>query len=288
MLKKFLKKIFPGVSWQHPVINAVFRLIDPFDYLWRVFAGLTELPKYSIRVRSNGVNGQFGGRNFRQFGHLVSDLLTKHANLGPSSRVLEIGCGCGRNAIALAPAIKTGQYFGVDIEPLSLLACTDNKFFADKNFSFQILNIQNDEYNKDGAHSASQFKFDFQDNSFDVIFLISVFTHMTTKDVKNYIAEISRMLKPGGTCMFSSILVDHGTTYRSISFPFKSEDHYFYDQNMPEICIGYKLDFFISEFSSHHMKLVEAPLWGSWRNSPSVESRTGFSQDIVFFRKSTH
>ena len=46
------------------------------------------------------------------------------------------------------------------------------------------------------------------DNSFDLVFLTSVFTHMFAGDVENYLSEISRVLKPGGKCLITWFLLD--------------------------------------------------------------------------------
>jgi hypothetical protein len=35
-----LKKIFPGISWQNPVIRLGLAILDPFDYLFRAARGL--------------------------------------------------------------------------------------------------------------------------------------------------------------------------------------------------------------------------------------------------------
>lgn len=45
---------------------------------------------------------------------------------------------------------------------------------------------------------SSEVVFPFEDQSFDFIFLTSVFTHMLERDVERYYAEIERILKPNG------------------------------------------------------------------------------------------
>ena len=95
-LLRVARRHFKGVSWQHPVVSRVLLSLDPVDYLVRLPRGLAYLPKYSIRVRSNGVTGQFGGGRFARFGALIASYLQRYAGVTPSSRVLEIGCGCGR------------------------------------------------------------------------------------------------------------------------------------------------------------------------------------------------
>lgn len=285
MPTKVLKKIFPGVSWRNPLLNFVFHILNPIDFLVRSAHGLTELPPYSIRVRSNGVTKQFGGQNFFNFGKLLAELLKKYASLNNSAKVLEIGCGCGRTAYALTKSLDDGNYVGVDIDKTSLRWCQEQRLFASKRFTFNHLDVQNNEYNPEGQLRADKYRFPYGDNEFDVIFLVSVFTHMPTDDVKNYIREISRMLKPEGTCMVTTFLMDKGRETGRLSFPYKAQDHYYYNPSLPEIAVGYYLDFYLQQFASSNMQLVGEPLWGGWRTSSDTASASGFSQDIVFFSK---
>lgn len=285
MLKKIVKMIMPGVSWQNPVLNLVFKAIDPIDYIIRLASGLSDLPPYSIRVRSNGVTKQFGGWNFNKFGILLAEHLKTYAFLNSQSRVLEIGCGCGRTAFALSGILEDGNFTGMDIEKKSLQTCRKTPLFIEKKFNFGWLDVYNNEYNPIGVHHADSYKFPYERNTFDVIFLVSVFTHMLTDDVKNYTSEISRMLKPGGVCMITTFLMDKGRQNKGISFPYNVMDHYFYNQTMPEVAVGYYLEFYKVLFASCGLVQVHDTLWGSWRDTREVESLSGFSQDIIFFAK---
>ena len=284
-MRKQLKKLFPGVSWQNPLVNTIFKLIDPVDYALRMTRGLGHLPRYSIRVRSNGINKQFGGRNFHAFGEQLSDYLRTYAGLNEKSRVLEIGCGCGRTAFALAEVLEDGQFVGMDIEAASLASCSRTAVFRSKRFRFDLLDVQNDEYNPHGKFPAHEYVFPYESGEFDVIFLVSVFTHMLTDDVKNYIGEISRMLKPGGVCMVTTFLMDEGRESNGLSFPLNEQEHYFYNPDMPEVAVGYFLDFYESNFAQHGLTLKYAPKLGSWRNDPAIGTTSGFAQDALFFEK---
>ena len=293
MLKKIAKTIFPGVSWKNPIVNFAFKvLFDPIDYIARSVKGLSYLPPYSIRVRSTGVSKECRATNFYKDGVKFSNLLKDNASLKSESKVLEIGCGCGRTAFALSSILDDGNFYGVDIEKTSLESCKERSVFIKKNFHFEHLDIQNDEYNPEGKNRADNYKFQYDDDFFNVVFMISVFTHMLTDDVKHYIAEISRILEPDGYCMFTTFLMDHGRSSHTndLSFPYKDSNHYYHNQSLPEIAVGYDLDFFVKEFASVGMKLDGDPLLGSWRKNPDIPSATGFGpdefgQDVLFFRK---
>ena len=284
-MKRILKRVFPGVAWRSTTLNLIFKAIDPFDYLVRQVLGLSALPIYSVRVRSNGVTQQFGGRRFAALGHLLADLLVTHAALGRQSQVLEIGCGCGRTAYALAEKLDYLDFTGMDIEKTSLQSCQNSTVLARNGFHFDYLDVQNDEYNPEGKSEASTYIFPYDANSRDVIFLVSVFTHMLTVDVENYIAEISRMLRPGGVCMVTVFLMDEGRETDNMSFPLKSGEHYYYNEAMPEVAVGYDLVFLNEQFLKNGLTPKRAPLWGRWRSNPGDDSAQGFSQDILFFEK---
>jgi len=284
LIKRILKKVFHGVSWQHPFLNVIFKVVDPIDWLVRKANRREHQPAYSIRVRSNGTHQQFGGRRFDLHGKLIRSLLINHAGLLPDSTILEIGCGCGRNAIALSEYIDNGRYIGVDIERISFEACTSMTLLKRKNFSFELMSIFNSEYNPKGEFSASKYKFPYKDDIFDVIFLISVFTHMRPAEVENYLAEITRILKPGGACLMSFFLMDEGNEGSQISFPYKEDNFYYVDKKMPEIAVGYDLNYICHLAEKKGLGVNPKVLWGTWRGVAPITSDK-FSQDIIIFRK---
>lgn len=285
VLKRIARRLLPGVSWQNPVVELALKAVDPLDFAVRCAQGLGHLPAYAIRVRSNGVTRQFGGRRFAQYGRLLANLLVNHASLRRSASVLEIGCGCGRTALALSSELDDCRYVGMDIERLSLDACRKSRILQGKHFRFDYLDVRNEIYNPEGKCSAKVYRFPYDDNEFDVVFLVSVFTHMLTDDVRNYLEEIGRMLKPGCVCMISTFLMDRGKEGSGLRFPYVSQDHHFGNHEMPEAAIGYCLEFYVEQCRSHGMRQLGDPLWGSWRNDASVESSSGFPQDILFFVK---
>ena len=90
------------------------------DYIGRLVNQRTYLPTFSIRVRSTGFKNDFGAARFQAGGRRFTNLLRTYAKLTPDSRVLEIGCACGRAAFGLAEVLKDGNDTGMDIERVSL------------------------------------------------------------------------------------------------------------------------------------------------------------------------
>jgi SAM-dependent methyltransferase len=69
------------------------------------------------------------------------------------------------------------------------------------NFRFQVTNIYNPCQNGKGRQKAHEYRFPYEDESFDAVFLASVSTYFVPKEMTHYVSEISRVLKKGGRCV---------------------------------------------------------------------------------------
>ncbi|MBX9772352.1 MAG: class I SAM-dependent methyltransferase [Candidatus Obscuribacterales bacterium] len=128
--------------------------------------------------------------------------------LQPSSRVLDIGSGSGRVAVRLTRFLnKDGSYNGLDIREDAINWCKNRISSKFPNFQFQKIKVFNRYYVSDSDVLACDYKFPFEDNSFDLIVLGSVFTHMVPEDMRNYMMEISRVLKPNGKALITYFLL---------------------------------------------------------------------------------
>jgi SAM-dependent methyltransferase len=130
--------------------------------------------------------------------------LLQEWGLDNNSSLLDIGSGYGRLAFGLMECGFRGEYHGVDILPAHVKWCQDNI----PNFNFQLLDVKNDRYNPSNSQDAATFVFPFADETFSHVCLFSVFTHVGSEVVENYINEIRRMLKPGGRCIFTVFLTE--------------------------------------------------------------------------------
>jgi|SRR5262245_3863516 len=272
-----------GVSWKHPLVDLAAHALDPVDSLVRAVRGARHLPRYSVRIRSNGLRRQFGGGRFLREGRAIRGLLVELAGLTPASEVLEIGCGCGRTAHALAGWLEPGRYTGVDVERVSLAAC--QRSVSLRGFRFAHMDVANREYNPGGEIPAARYRFPWPDSSFDVVFLVSVFTHMLADDVTRYVEEICRLLRPGGRCLLSAFLLDHGRDGKTLSFPREVGPARIERAELPELAVAYPAAFFLEAFRQREAEPRGAPRIGTWRAGPPPPD-IAFGQDVLVFERS--
>ena len=145
---------------------------------------------------------------FAKGGEKYKKILIEYGDLQPDQQILEIGSGEGRAAIPLRAYLsEDGGYWGLDIRKESIDWCTEQITAKYPNFHFQHWDIINEHYNPNGVINPEAFSFPFDEVYFDLVFLMSVFTHMGPGAVRNYLGEISRVLKPGGKCLFTIFLL---------------------------------------------------------------------------------
>jgi len=280
-----MRRLIKGVLWKHPLIRFVLVSLDPLDAIVRHLRGLGHLPRMSVRVRSTGIRNEFGGKQYAETGQFFYTILKDHAGLTNQSQTLEIGCGSGRAALALAGFLDDGRYTGMDIEPVSLKACRKNTTLKRKKFRFDLIDIFSEEYNPEGKIQADQYRFPYADRSFDVIFMTSVFTHMLPDAVGQYITEIGRLLKPGARCLFTTFVMDTGTEGYGISFPYQFQDYCLFQKDFPEKAVGYYLHYFDEHFKRAGCRRAGGPFLGPWRDVPVniTYPKTDFAQDILVY-----
>jgi len=173
--------------------------VDTIDMVVSGRDGLTP-PKRMIFV---------GDGEFKKVGEVFLQYFIQFGELKPNERVLDVGCGIGRMAVPLTTYLEErANYEGFDIVADGINWCRNNISSKFPNFHFQLADVFNKNYNPNGQHKASEYKFPYENESFDFIFLTSVFTHILPQDLKNYFSEISRVLKRNGRCLITFFLLN--------------------------------------------------------------------------------
>ncbi len=206
------------------------------------------------------------------------------ASLHPDARVLDVGCGMGRMAIPLTEYLSPkGSYDGFDVIPEVIKSCQENIGAEHPNFRFTLVNARNRFYNIGDAMPASKVKFPYESESFDFVFLRSVFTHLLPREMRNYFDEIARVLRPGGKCLITFFLANSESLElmqsRKGIFNFKHErDGYrVIDPTLEERNVAYDEKLVQALYEGHGLEILEPIRYGSWCGRPD---RWNF-QDII-------
>lgn len=132
-----------------------------------------------------------------QSAQLIRDLLTRHGiDLDALERVLDFGCGAGRilrhwHNAGNVNRLQGPQLFGSELNPELARWCQANLPFA---------HVQCNQL---------QQALPYPDDFFDLVYAVSVFTHLSQSSQEFWLAELTRLLRPGGHLVFTT----HGDYY---------------------------------------------------------------------------
>lgn len=213
----------------------------------------------------------FVGGGFKEVGEEFLKHFIELAALKPHEKVLDVGCGVGRMAVPLTTYLnESGHYEGFDIFTDGINWCSKNISTKYPNFHFQLADIYNKQYNPQGNLKASEYKFPFENESFDFVFLVSVFTHILPEDMENYLCEIARVLKKGKRCFATFFLINKESSYlisakkSTINFAHELGKYCVNNQRTPEAAVGYKEEFVLGIYEKYNLKIMHPVYYGSW------------------------
>jgi ubiquinone/menaquinone biosynthesis C-methylase UbiE len=149
---------------------------------------------------------------FLTSGRDTLDLAVRLTGLEPTHRLLDLGCGCGRVALAAMQFLgERGSYAGLDVDAGCIDWCVKNIEARDGRFAFTCLDVRSDAYNPLGALSADQAILPYADGSFDRALVSSVFTHLPEGGIAQYLAELQRVVVSDGFVLVSLLLMNDAT-----------------------------------------------------------------------------
>ena len=240
----------------------IWKIIDSVDSLFgRGRTGL--IPPRSIT--------HFTAKEWKNYGENFRNHFIKFGEINPKSKILDVGCGIGSAAIGLTGYLsKSGEYCGFEIDKMQVDWCKSNISTKFCNFHFQHADVKNYNYNPAGKYESKNYIFPYEDNHFDFVYLLSVFTHMYTPDMENYFKEISRVLKPGGKSFITYFLLNEESE-KLIEIG-KSSQNLIHDidgcitSNLdnPEEANGFKEKHIIKLHEDNGLTISEPINYGSW------------------------
>jgi len=242
-----------------------------------------------------------GGKvSYAEWAHVVGifqTLLFMHLEEKQNNRILDVGCGTGLLAIASEQFLgPQGQYLGLDVSRRDIDFCAGH--YPKPLFDFAHLDVANPHYAP--TQQGAPLAWSVEDNSFDMVTALSVWTHFSETDARYYWREVSRVLKPGGRALITCFLLDEdyqsSLAYRSDEpgrFHTLAQSRWIFDQpcygsemwfsprwvDVPEQAIGISKRGLKSLLEESDLALVKN-YSGNWKELPGV-----YFQDVLVLEK---
>ncbi len=278
--KKLLQKSPPVFRFAKKTNQAVYNIYESLLNDVDLILPHGEVPPRKFRLHT-------GPAEFTAVGKAWVQQFVAYGELKPQEKVLDVGCGVGRVAAALTSYLDSaGSYEGFDMYAKGVAWCHRHITPKFPNFHFQLTDIYNGLYNKRGKFRANEYKFPYDDRSFDFVFLMSVFTHMVPQDMEHYFSEIARVLKKTGRCFITFFLLNDesralieakASTY---NFEHKCDGYQTIDKAEPETAVAYEEKDIRTLYEKTGFDIVTPIHYGSWCG----RKETMF-QDFVVARK---
>ena len=150
---------------------------------------LPAVPPFEFQRRFNVAtdsvsNLAIGHQAYRAIVDALRDL---ERPLGSESRILDFGCGWGRVARFFLHDVRGENLFGIDIYPPAIESCRQS--FTSGTFRV------NDRRPPSG----------FEADAFDLVYAVSVFSHLPEPLHLCWLEEIARVLRPGGVLVATTL-----------------------------------------------------------------------------------
>lgn len=158
------------------------------------------LPPAPLRLKVDGRSAdpeeflRWSERGWRRIRRVLGDAGVDIERLGP---VLDFGCGCGRHARNWQ-GFEGVTLYGCDVNPELVGWC-------DEHLGFMTAEV-----------NPLEPPTRYEDDQFQLIYAFSVFTHLTEPLQRAWMAELRRILRPGGWLLFTT-LGEHHTDRLSAS-----------------------------------------------------------------------
>ena len=210
------------------------------------------------------VTGHYAVKPYYESGALDAEAITqtvsKHgADINNFSAILDFGCGVSRTLRNFHNFSQT-EICGTDYNPTLIDWCKNNLNFA----KFTVNKLVG--------------KLNFPENKFDLIYLISVFTHLPEDAQKFWLEEFKRILKPGGLLYISV----QGTTRVNRLNPDEQKDYEagkmiarYQRYQGSNVCGAYHSEKYIRENWTNGFEVLEIIPGGA----------KGSNQDVVLLKK---
>jgi SAM-dependent methyltransferase len=224
------------------------------------------LPHAWLRARAGPrhADAAYFLRSGQRHAELVQALLEgDDSSIDDVDALLDFGCGCGRVARHWSRLAPQTRVFGCDIDPRMIKWCTANLRFVD------------------ATVNDSSPPLPYESSKFDLVYVFSVFTHLSEDLQHAWMREYFRVLKPDGYLLFSTL----GEHYLSLKRLTESERQSFLDGHL---VVLYEASSGTSLCSAYHPpQYVREILARDFRFISLLPAADDGRHDVYLFRKPT-
>jgi SAM-dependent methyltransferase len=193
LIKSFLPRSlqFPMRSFYYTAYRFYIRCVCWHLELWEgrraATATLAQIPPPILRYRVSGETGlnRFLEVSERAAQNVVLALEQAGVSIERCKVILDFGCGCGRVLTWLVAQFPDKLFFGTDVDEPAIEWCRDHLTLA--------------QFNKNDLLPPLRYPSEM----FDLVYAVSVFTHLNEELQLRWLAEIRRILKPSGVALFT-------------------------------------------------------------------------------------
>jgi ubiquinone/menaquinone biosynthesis C-methylase UbiE len=186
-----LEKLLGSTSGKAVSPNRLFADVGDDFWLWlntegyRQNAALQEilpgLPDEGVQLRSNGIAGDRALVDGFMIYQWIKEIFESYAgDLAACSNVLDFGCGWGRVIRFFLKDLEPSKLWGIDHYDKVIEICKRTNKWC----NFNLIN----------PFPPTSFS----ENTFDLVFCYSVFSHLSEDAHQKWLVEFSRIMKPGG------------------------------------------------------------------------------------------
>ena len=174
---------------RYPVERGLPNLIYPPELGVIEAQTKAEYDRVADDIYDRAVDWQF--KAFLEDEDKVRETMVDLLDIGPGMRMLEVGCGTGRDSFRLARRLGQGELHMQDLSPAMVSVCRQKMVSYRKDMGFACTV----EYS---ASNASWLP--YPDGHFDAVFHFGGFNHFS--DLKKAAAELTRVVRKGGRVLF--------------------------------------------------------------------------------------
>jgi SAM-dependent methyltransferase len=140
---------------------------------------------YRVQVTGMASRAEFLAQSYRAESTVRDAVRRAGDQFEDLEAVLDFGCGCGRVMRRWA-GVSGPALFGSDYNPNLVRWCQENLTFA----KFEVNGLAP--------------PLPFADAQFDLVYALSVFTHLSEPLQREWLAELGRVIRPGGLLVFTT------------------------------------------------------------------------------------